>query len=334
MAVLKRLLVLGGTSFVGRAVVTEAVDRGWSVTTFNRGRGIWAHPAAERITGDRTVAADLDRLRDGPWDAVVDTWTGAPTVVRASAAVLANNVDRYLYISSRAVYATPMAKDMDESAPTVPGAPDAEARSYGQDKRGSELAVEAALGERAVFARAGLILGPHEDLGRLPFWLFRIAGGGPRLAPGPPDLPWRFIDVRDLARWLLHAASNDASGPFNLVGSPGHATTGSVLEAAIEVTGSDAELVWVDHEEITAAGIDRWESLPGWVPPEGDLAGLIWTNTARAQNAGLTCRPALETVVDTWEWLVAQGGNAPSHIDHPHALDRDLELRVMQPHRV
>jgi hypothetical protein len=107
-----------------------------------------------------------------------------------------------------------------------------------------------------------------------------------------------------------------------------------MLEAAIEVTGSDAELVWVDHEAIKAEGIDRWQSLPGWVPQEPELTGLIWTNTARAQNAGLVCRPVLETVADTWEWVLARGGTAPSHPDHPHALDRDQELRVMTPHRV
>lgn len=326
-----RLLVLGGTAFVGRTVVIEAVGQGWSVTTFNRGRSARDHPAVERVVGDRTVAGDLDRLRHGQWDAVVDTWSGAPSVVRDSADVLRDRVHRYLYISSRAVYATPMPRDMDETAPTVRGAMDATATNYGQDKRGSELAVDAAFGERAVLARAGLILGPEEDLGRLPFWLLRIAEGGPRLAPGPPDLPWRFIDVRDLARWLMRAASADISGPFNLVGPQGHATTRSVLEAAIEVTESTAELMWVDHEAIKAGGIDRWQSLPGWVPPEPDLAGLIWTNTARAESAGLVCRPALETVADTWEWVVARGGSAPSHPDHLHALDRDLELRVITP---
>jgi nucleoside-diphosphate-sugar epimerase len=330
----KRLLVLGGTSFVGRTIVTEAVDRGWSVTTFNRGRAAWTHPAADRITGDRTVSGDLERLRHGQWEAVVDTWAGAPRIVRDSTAVLRDRVQRYLYISSRAVYATPMPRDMDENAATVSGSIDAEATSYGQNKRGSELAVESAFGEGAVLARAGPIVGPHEDLGRLPFWLLRIAAGGPRLAPGPPDLPWRFIDVRDLAIWLLHAVTADLSGPFNLVGPEGHATTRSVLEAAIDVTGSDAELVWVDQDSIKSCGIDRWQSLPGWVPPEPDLAGLIWTNTARAENAGLICRPVLETVADTWEWVVARGGSAPSHPDHPHALDRAVELRVMAPHLV
>ncbi len=331
---MKKLLVLGGTSFVGRTVVTEAVDQGWSVTTFNRGRAPWTHPAVERIVGDRTVAADLELLRQSQWDAVVDTWSGAPLVVRDSAAVLVDRIDRYLYISSRAVYATPMPRDMNESAPTVPGSAHAGATGYGQDKRGSELAVEAAFGERGVLVRAGLILGPHEDLGRLPFWLLRTAAGGPRLAPGPPDLPWRFIDVRDLAHWLLQATSAKASGHFNLVGPEGHATTRSVLEAAIKVTGSDVELVWVDHEAIKASGINRWESLPGWVPPEHDLAGLIWTNTARAQASALVCRPVLETVADTWEWMVARGGSAPAHPDHPHALDRALELEVIQPQRV
>jgi nucleoside-diphosphate-sugar epimerase len=168
----------------------------------------------------------------------------------------------------------------------------------------------------------------------LPFWLLRLAAGGPRLAPGPPDLPWRFIDVRDLARWLLQAASADISGPFNLVAPESHASTRSMLECAVEVTGSDAELIWVEPEAIKAGGIDRWQALPGWVPPEPDLAGLIWTNTSRAQAFGLTCRPVLDTVADTWDWVLAAGGTAPSHPDHPHIFDRTQELRVIRPQLV
>ncbi|HSJ28110.1 MAG TPA: NAD-dependent epimerase/dehydratase family protein [Acidimicrobiia bacterium] len=323
-----RLLVLGGSGFVGGAVVEAAADRGWSVTTFNRGRGNRHHPDSHRITGDRTSVDDLSRL-DGRWDAVVDTWAGAPSVVRDSAEFLADRADRYLLISSRAVYATPTPRDMNESADTVPASPDDPAIAYGRDKRGAEMAVEAAFGDRGVLARAGLILGPGEDLGRLPFWLLRVARGGRVAAPGPPDLPWRFIDVRDLAGWLLHAAREGLSGPFNLVAPDGHATTGSVLQAALEVTGADTELVWADPADIEAAGINRFDAFPGWVPPDAELAGLIWTDVSRAVGAGLACRPARETVTDTWNWVLERGGTAPRHPDHPHDFPPDEERRLI-----
>jgi 2'-hydroxyisoflavone reductase len=312
-----RLLVLGGTSFVGRTVVTAAVDRGWSVATFNRGFSGWVHPQAERLTGDRLRPADLAPLADGRWDAVVDTWSGAPRAVRDSAARLAASTDRYLYVSSRSVYAQPLPPGLDETHPTVEASPDADATEYPHDKRGAEIAVEAAFGDRAVLARAGLILGPHEDVGRLPYWLLRIERGGEVLAPGPADLPLRYIDVRDLAAWLLDAVKAGVSGAVNLVNPPGHATTRDLLVAAIATTGSDAELVWVGPAVIEATGINRWTDLPGWIPPDPDLAGLISTNVDRASATGLRCRPVTQTVADTWAWLVAAGRVLPSKPDRP-----------------
>jgi 2'-hydroxyisoflavone reductase len=312
-----RLLVLGGTSFVGRSVVTAAVDRGWPVTTFNRGLGTWAHPRAARLTGDRLRPTDLAVLKNGRWDAVVDTWSGAPRAVRDSANLLAPRAGRYLYVSSRAVYALPAPPGLDETCPTVDGSPDADAIGYPQDKRGGEMAVEAAFGERAVLARAGLILGPYEDLGRLPYWLRRIERGGPMIAPGPPDLPVAYIDVRDLAAWLLDAAAGGVSGPVNLVSPPGHGTMRRLLEAAIETTGSDAELVWIDPGTIAAADIDRWTELPGWVPPGDRYAGLLSTNVERAYATGLRCRPMEQTIADTWAWLLTVGRVPPTPPGQP-----------------
>jgi nucleoside-diphosphate-sugar epimerase len=325
-----RLLVLGGTSFVGRSVVTAAVDRGWSVTTFNRGLGSWAHPQAERVTGDRLRPDDLAPLNSGRWDAVVDTWSGAPHAVRDSAGLLARRAGRYLYISSRAVYAPPPPPGLDETCPTVEASPDADSTEYAQDKRGAEIAVEAAFGDRAVLARAGLILGPHEDVGRLPHWLLRIERGGEVLAPGPPDLPVQYIDVRDLATWLLDAAVGSVSGPVNLVCPPGHTTMQALLDAAVAVTGSDAELVWVDPAAIEAAGIDRWTELPGWIPPGPMYAGLLSTNVERAYASGLTCRPVERTVADTWAWLVATGRELPRPHGRPAlGLDPAKEQAVL-----
>jgi len=326
-----RLLVLGGTSFVGRWVVTAAVKRGWSVTTFNRGRGRWAHPRAERLIGDRRRPADLAGLGDREWDAVVDTWSGAPYAVRDSAELLAARADRYVYVSSRSVYTSPPPPGLDETHPTVAASPDADATDYPRDKRGAELAAEAAFGDRAVLARAGLILGPFEDVGRLPWWLLRIERGGAVLAPGPADLPLQYIDARDLAAWLLDAAAGTGpSGPYNLVSRPGHATMGTLLEAARHATGSDAELVWVDPATIAAAGIHRWTELPGWIPPGDEYAGLHSTNVDRAYATGLHCRPVTETVADTWSWLVTTNRMLPSLPDRPPiGLDPDKERAVL-----
>jgi nucleoside-diphosphate-sugar epimerase len=326
-----RLLVLGGTSFVGRWVVTAAVTRGWSVTTFNRGLGDWAHPRVGRVIGDRLRPADLATLSEGEWEAVVDTWSGAPRAVRDSAAMLAARTDRYVYISSRSVYAAPPPPGLDETHPTVEASPDAEATQYPQDKRGAEIAVETAFGDRAVLARAGLILGPFEDVGRLPWWLLRIERGGPVLAPGPADLPLQYIDARDLAAWLLDAAAGaGVSGPYNVVSRPGHATMGTLLVAALAATGSDAELVWVDPAAIAAAGIHPWTELPVWIPPDDEYAGLHSTNADRAYATGLHCRPVTETVADTWAWLVTANRVRPSPPGGPTVgLDPDKERAVL-----
>jgi nucleoside-diphosphate-sugar epimerase len=223
--------------------------------------------------------------------------------VRDSARILAGRADRYLYVSSRSVYAS-LAPDLDETSPTVPASPDAERTEYPQDKRGGEMAVQAEFADRAVLARAGLILGPHENVGRLPWWLARIHRGGQVLAPGPPDLPLQYIDARDLAAWLLNSATGAVNGPVNVVSRAGHATMRYLLETAVRTTGANAELVWVDADAIQAAGIRPWTELPLWIPPGHEAAGLLSTNVERAYATGLHCRPVEQTVADTWAWLV------------------------------
>ncbi|XVQ89918.1 NAD-dependent epimerase/dehydratase family protein [Microbispora siamensis] len=320
-----RLLVLGGTTFVGRWVVTAAVERGWHVTTFTRGLAGWAHPGAEAVTGDRLRAADLAPLAAGRWDAVVDTWAGAPRVVRDSARALAGCAGRYVYVSSRAVYEPPTPAGLNEDWPTVEASADAEDIDYAPNKRGGEIAVEEAFGDRAVLARAGLILGPYELPGRLPHWLLRAARGGEMLAPGPAGQPFRYVDVRDLVAWLLDAAEGGVPGPVNLVNPEEHATTRDLLESAVAVTGGLTELVWVEPEAIEAAGIDRWAALPGWIPPGPAQAGLVRTDVGRALATGLRCRPVVETVADTWAWLTGSG-EVP---EFPPGLDPAEERAVI-----
>ncbi len=304
-----RLLVLGGTHHVGRAVVEMALARGDDVTTLTRGVSGLSAAGALALHGDRTDPAALRAaLGDAEWDAVIDTWSGAPAVVSDSATLLTDRAGHYGYVSSRSVYRWPIPAGLDESAPVVDGDPaDTGQEDYAAAKRGGELAALAAFGNRALLARAGLILGPYEIVGRMPWWLGRIERGGDVLAPGPPDRPLQFIDCRDLAAWMLSAADRGLGGAFNTVSQPGHATMASLLDAAISVTGSSARLVWASPEVIEAAGIEAWTELPIWLPPTGEGVGLHDGNVAAAYAAGLACRPAAETVAATWRWIQAEG---------------------------
>ncbi len=326
-----KLLVLGGTHHVGRAVVETALGRGDQVTTLTRGASGPSAPGAKALHADRTNLAALSAvLAGGSWDAVIDTWSGAPRAVRDAAGLLADRAGHYGYVSSRSVYQWPIPLGLDESAPVVAGSADAgDEADYPAAKRGGELAAVAAFGDRALLARAGLILGPYEVVGRMPWWLRRIERGGDVLAPGPPERPLQYVDCRDLAGWLLQAADNGTGGSFNVTSRRGHATMATLLAAAVAVTGSDARLVWVAPEVIEAAGIEPWTQLPVWLPPDGEAAGLHDGDVSRAYSSGLTCRPVLETIADTWRWLQAEGDPQISHAHAAPGLDPERERQVL-----
>ena len=324
------VLVLGGTHHVGRAVVEAGLARGWSVTTVTRGLSDPSTPGAEALHADRTDPATLSAaLGARSWDAVLDTWSGPPRVVRDAATLLVNRVGHYGYVSSRSVYCWPIPPGLDEHGPVVDGDPTSpDDRNYSAAKRGGELAVLEAFGERALIARAGLILGPYERVGRLPWWLRRVQRGGRVLAPGPADRPLQFIDGRDLAQWMLSAADKEVGGVFNTVSRPGHATMGELLDTCRAVTASGAELVWTPPEGIAKANIAPWTELPLWVPPDGDLAGLHAGDVSAALKHGLDCRPVADTVADTWAWLQAEG-DPPSLSDGSVGLDAQRETQVL-----
>jgi nucleoside-diphosphate-sugar epimerase len=326
-----RLLVLGGTHRVGRAVVEAAFARGDEVTTVNRGVSGTDVPGAQARHADRSDPAQLRAaLGDDTWDAVIDTWSREPRVVRDSASLLSGRASHYGYVSSRSVYKWPMPAGADESAPVVDGdASSEQADDYAAAKRGGELAVLEHFAGPSVIARAGLILGPYELVGRMPWWLRRIERGGDVLAPGPRDMPIQYIDGRDLAAWLLHAADERLSGVFNAVGRPGDATMGSLLDAALAATGSDARLVWTDPEVIEAAGIQPWIELPVWVPPVGEDAAIHDGDVSAIFAAGLTCRPVTQTVADTWRWLQDEGDPPVREGGLKHGLDPDREREVL-----
>ncbi|WP_329133599.1 NAD-dependent epimerase/dehydratase family protein [Streptomyces sp. NBC_00670] len=327
-----RLLMLGGTEFVGRAVVEAAVRRGWEVTLFHRGRNDVPR-GARALLGDRTAPDGLAALAGGAWDAVVDTWSGAPRAVRETARLLSGRAGRYAYVSSCSVYEWPRPAGFAEDMPAVDGADaGAERTDYARDKRGGELAAVESFGaDASLLVRAGLILGPYENVGRLPWWLHRIARGGDVLAPGPRELAVPYVDARDLSEWLLSAVERGSSGPYNVAGTRDRATMGELLDACVRVTGGTARLRWTAPEAVLAAGIEPWTQLPVWVPHGSELETSVYSmDVSRAVREGLRHREVAETVADTWAWLRTLDGPAPRRTDRPGVgLDPAVEARVL-----
>lgn len=302
-----RLLVLGGTHHVGRSVVEVALGRGDTVTTLNRGVSRPPEPGVETLTADRTDPESVrEALGDRTWDTVIDTWASAPYVVRDSARLLADRVGHYGYVSSPAAHTLPWPPGMSEQAPLVDADPSSEdGENYQTAKRGGELAVVESFGDRGLLARAGMILGPYENLQRVTWWMRRIENGGRVLAPGPADFPLQLIDGRDLAEFMLSAADSGLGGAFQVTSRPAFTTVGELLETAVQVVGSDAELVWADGDLLERE--ELWLGIElGMRGPGVQFAGM-WTDTTKAHDAGLRCRPIRVMLEDTWSWLQAEG---------------------------
>jgi nucleoside-diphosphate-sugar epimerase len=288
------LLVLGGTVFLGRHVVNEALDRGHTVTIFSRGLHGHADERVEHIKGDR---ADVTPLTGRHWDAIVDTSGYEPDQVEASAGL---DVDHYVFVSSCNVYPDWPDKPVDEDSPVHQGG-----EGYGEGKAESERRADARMGGRFATVRAGLIVGPHDNVFRLPWWVRRIMEGGTVPAPGDPERSMQIIDARDLAAFLLDLAQRRTSGAFNGTAPIGQTTFRELLEAA-----GDADLRWIPDEKLEAAGVEPWMELPLWLPARHQ--GTWNVGTAKAQAAGLQTRPVAETVADVRAWL-ENGGESELH---------------------
>lgn len=303
-----RLLVLGGTRFVGRAIVDEAIRRGYDVTTFTRGLSGEPRPGAEALHGDRTSADDLSLLGEHDWDAVIDTSVLAPGHVLASARALAGHAGHYSYVSSLRAYRDWPGAPVDEDSPTHACAPDAiEELPYGAMKAGAERAVAQVFPGRCMLVRAGVIVGPHESPRRLAWWLERILAGGRIVAPGQHSRRLRLVDARDLAAWMLDNARRKIHGAVDVPGSNGD-TFGGLLDACVSVTassrhGREPELVWTADHTLLAAGVQPWWELPLWVPSTADWSGTWEVSGERARITGMRYRPLTDTVRDTWRWL-------------------------------
>jgi 2'-hydroxyisoflavone reductase len=301
-----RILVLGGTLFVGRHLVEASLERGHEVTLFNRGQtdpGLY--PDLETRHGDR-AAGDLQSLREGTWDAVFDTSARVPRWLREAATLLADSVGHYSFVSSCSVYADTTLPGTNESSP-VHGLEDetteeiTSADVYGGLKVLCERELERALPGRSLAARAGLIVGPYDSSGRFTYWVHRIARGGDVLAPEPRDQPVQLIHGRDLADWLLDMAEKGDSGVYNATGPESPLTMERVLEAIVAETGSEARLIWVDEDYLVENGVEAWSDLPLWVAPGGnpEVANFLAVDITKAVTAGLKFRPLARTIRDT-----------------------------------
>jgi 2'-hydroxyisoflavone reductase len=310
-----RILVLGGTAFVGRTVVTEALAAGWEVTTFNRGISGEDVDGVRSVRGDRMNADDVRRLAAwGGWDLVVDTSGYVPRNVLAVVTALEPVANRFLFMSTVSVYADWPVKALSEDSPVLQCPPDAGPdfgedvedgpTQYGYQKSGCEAAVRQVYGEeRCTVLRPGVVLGPREYIGRLPWWLRRIATGGRVIAPGKPGRSIQPVDVRDLAGFALRCGQDGQSGVFNVTAPTGRESFGAMLASCAEVTRSTAELVWVPDGRLLGLGVRQWSEMPLWRTSPG-----VWqVDSSRAVAAGLRCRPLADTVADTWAWLVATG---------------------------
>jgi 2'-hydroxyisoflavone reductase len=313
-----RILILGGTGFTGPFQVRYALDRGHKVTVFNRGK---THPGelpkeVEQLTGDRN--GQLDALKNRQWDVAIDNPTSVPVWVRDVGQILKGNVDRYVFISTISVYGDTSKANITEDAPLAKytGAdPMKESRDsiiaskfqlYGPLKALSEQEAEKWFPKQTLIVRPGLIVGPRDETDRFTYWPVRIDRGGEVMAPGAPIDPVQFIDVRDLAEWVIRMVETRETGVHNATGPAKTLGVGSMLEGIKSANNSKANLTWVNADFLEEQKVAPWSDMPVWVPPRGEEGGMGRINIQRSVGKGLTFRPLELTARDTLAWFKSQ----------------------------
>jgi 2'-hydroxyisoflavone reductase len=304
-----KVLILGGTGFIGPHFVDALTAGGHRITLFNRGkRDPAVKPGIEQLLGDRN--GQIDALKGREWDAVIDNSGYTPSQVKATAGLLEHHVGRYIFISSIAVYADFAKAGVEEDYRLVelkdPATEVVNGETYGGLKVLCEKVVESTYGKRATIIRPTYIAGPGDHTDRFTYWPVRVSRGGEMLAPGTPSDPFQYIDVRDLAGFIRTCVEKDVNGRFNLCGPQGAVTMGSLLDESKRITGADTTFVWVSPEFLEANEIigekAKGNFIPIWQPPKGEQAGLLLVSAARAEKKGLKFRSLETTIRDTLEW--------------------------------
>ena len=329
-----KILILGGTRFIGLHMTELALERGHTVTFFNRGKTKTDRfQEIERILGDRN--GQIDGLKDREWDAVIDNSGYVPRHVRLSAELLAPKVKQYVFVSSVSVYPTfseprdeksPVGKLADETIEKVDG------ETYGPLKALCEQAAEKAMPGRTTVIRPGLIVGPDDNTDRFTYWPARAARGGEFIAPGAPGDPFQVIDVRDLAAFTLNAVENNVTGVYNLVSDPNAFKFGELTDASIAAAkklakpADEPRAVYLPADFLEAQQVAPWAEMPVWLPAKGDEAAFAGTSNAAARAKGLTITPIARTVEDTLAWHLSRPAEERERLKSGIAADKEATV--------
>ncbi|MBK6764098.1 MAG: NAD-dependent epimerase/dehydratase family protein [Micrococcales bacterium] len=333
-----RLVVLGGTRFVGRAICAAAHRRGYDVVVFNRGQSGPPPSGALAVRGDRTMISDLRQLAKmiddrGGADLIIDPACYAPSHALMSARILKDIAPGYAVVSTVTAHRQWPAEPVESGSPIydtgITEGPSTDMMLYGRLKAGVERAVETIFGEiNTLVLRPGVVLGPNEDLGRLPDYLRRSARGDGFVVGGSPDMGFQYVDVRDLAEFVLTCAETGRPGRYDVVTPPGQYTWGDLAGSVAEVTGGTP--VFVSDDDLVAAGVEPWRGLPLWVPAAPDNAGLWSVDGRAAFDYGFAPRPLAQTVADTWTWLQKEGLDwEPTSRAAVHGIDPQTEQELL-----
>jgi 2'-hydroxyisoflavone reductase len=320
------ILMLGGTGFIGPHVVQRALDRGHSITLFNRGRtNTHLFPEAEKLVGDRNN--DLSALEGRRWDVVIDNSGYTPQQVQLSVDLLKNACDQYLFTSTRSVYTDYTQDVMDEDAPVGPThMPESEWDGYGPNKVLAERIVQEAFGVRTLITRPPIIVGPGDRTDRFTYWVDRIDDGGDILVWGEPTDPVQFVDVRDLSEFYIHLIENSTAGIFNTEGPGSALTTAGLIHGIKAITSTPSTFHWVDWDFLIDAGETPQGSLPFWQPPRGRYLNYGHMDNSRAIAKGLTFRPLAVTAKDTLDWHRTRPAEQQDSLRVGLTREREAEL--------
>lgn len=333
-----RILILGGTGFIGPSQVQYAVSRGHKVTVFNRGK---THPGelpkeVEQLIGDRN--GKLDALKNKKWDVVIDNPTLTPAWIRDAAQVLKGNVERYVFISTISVYADTSKPGVDENAPLMKytGAdPMKETRDsviasnyalYGPLKVLSEKEAEKWFPKQTLIIRPGLIVGPGDGSDRFTYWPVRLDRGGEVLAPGEPNDPVQFIDVRDLGEWIIRMVEQRQTGIYNATGPDKTLGIGAMLDGIKAANNSKATLTWVNADFLESQKVTAWGDMPLWLPQKGEEGGGNQISNQAALGKGLTFRPLAVTARDTLAWFKTLPADRQAKLKAGLSAEREAEV--------